>query len=146
MRNLRSSWVLFAVSVFAVCARGDDAPVAQIVAQTERAFSARCAEIGIRDSFLEYFGTDAIRFTPEPRLARPDLEQEQCSTKVRLTWEPKIVRVASTGQLAVSTGPYVLQTATNKSYGYYLSVWKQQTDGGWKVVADIGVSGLSLRI
>jgi hypothetical protein len=28
---------------------------ARIVAQTERAFSVRCAEIGFRDSFLEYF-------------------------------------------------------------------------------------------
>ena len=141
MRNLRSLWLLFAVSVFAVFARGDDASVAQVVAQTERAFSARCAEIGIRDSFLEYFAADAIRFSPEPGLARPDLEKEQNSTKVRLTWEPKIVRVASSNQLAVSTGPYVLQSGANKSYGYYLSIWKLQTDGGWKVAADIGVSG-----
>jgi hypothetical protein len=141
MRNLRSVWLLFAASVFAVCARGDDASVAQVVAQTERAFSARCAQIGIRDSFLEYFAEDAIRFNPEPGLARPDLEREQSSTKVRLTWEPKIVRVASTGKLAVSTGPYVLQTGANKSYGYYLSIWKLQGDGGWKVAADIGVSG-----
>jgi ketosteroid isomerase-like protein len=141
MRHFRIASTLFAASFLSLWAKADEAPVAQIVAQTERAFSARCSQIGIRDSFLEYFAADAIRFAPEPRLARPDLEQEQSSTKVRLTWEPKIVRVASTSQLAVSTGPYVLQTATNKSYGYYLSVWKQQTDGGWKVAADIGVPG-----
>jgi ketosteroid isomerase-like protein len=141
MRNLRSLLLLFVASIFAVSARGDDASVAQVVAQTERAFSARCAQIGIRDSFLEYFAEDAIRFNPQPGLARPDLEREQSSTKVRLTWEPKIVRVASTGQLAVSTGPYVLQTGASKAYGYYLSIWKVQADGGWKVAADIGVSG-----
>jgi hypothetical protein len=77
----------------------------------------------------------------QPRSARLDLEKETSSTKARLTWAPKIVRVASTGQLAVSTGPYILQTATNKSSGYYLSIWKSQDDGGWKVAADIGVSG-----
>ena len=141
MRHFRFSSTLFAASFLCLWAKADEASVAQIVAQTERAFSARCSQIGIRDSFLEYFAADAIRFTPEPRLARPDLEQEPSSTKVRLTWEPKIVRVANTSKLAVSTGPYVLQTATNKSYGYYLSVWKQQTDGGWKVAADIGVPG-----
>jgi hypothetical protein len=140
MRHFRFSSTLFAASFLSLCAKADEASVAQIVAQTERAFSVRCSQIGIRDSFLEYFAADAIRFAPEPRLARPDLEREPSSTKVRLTWEPKIVRVANTSQLAVSTGPYVLQTATNKSYGYYLSVWKQ-TDGGWKVAADIGVSG-----
>ena len=133
--------VLFAATFFAAGAKADEQPVAQLVAQNERAFSARCAEIGIRDSFLEYFGADAIHFGPEPRLARPDLEKETSSTKVRLTWQPKIIRVASTGQLAVSTGPYVLQTGNNKSSGYYLSIWKRQDDGGWKVAADIGVYG-----
>jgi hypothetical protein len=143
MRSFRPAWVLFAATFFAAFAKADEQPVPQLVAQTERAFSARCAEIGIRDSFLEYFTDAAIRFGPEPRLARPDLQQETTSNKVRLTWQPKIVRVASTGQLAVSTGPYVLQTGTNKSSGYYLSIWKRQDDGAWKVAADIGVSGPS---
>jgi ketosteroid isomerase-like protein len=141
MRSLRPVCLLFAASFLAVYSRADEQPVAQLVAQTERTFSARCAQIGIRDAFLEYFTDDAIRFGPEPRLARPDLEQETSSSKVRLTWQPKIVRVASTGQLAVSTGPYVLQTGANKSSGYYLSIWKRQDDGAWKVAADIGVSG-----
>lgn len=114
--------------------------MAEVVAQTESAFSARCLEIGIRDSFLEYFTPDAIHFEPGPRLARPDLERETIPTSVRLSWEPRIVRVANTGQLAVSTGPYVLQTQDGKSSsGYFLSMWKRQVDGGWKVVADIGV-------
>ena len=141
MRNFRTFRLLTAASFFTLYAKGDEQPVPQLVAQTERAFSARCAEVGVRDSFLEYFTHDAIHFGPEPRLARPDLQQESSSNKVRLTWQPKIVRVASTGQLAVSTGPYVLQTATNKSSGYYLSIWKRQDDGAWKVTADIGVSG-----
>jgi ketosteroid isomerase-like protein len=114
--------------------------MAEVVAQTENAFSARCLEIGIRDSFLEYFAPDAIHFDPEPRLARPDLEREASPTNVRLSWEPRIVRVANTGQLAISTGPYVLQTQDGKSSsGYFLSMWKRQSDGAWKVVADIGV-------
>lgn len=113
---------------------------ARIVAQTERQFSARCAEIGIRDSFLEYFAIDAIHFEPGPRLAHPDLEGESRSTAFRLTWEPKIIRISSSGQLAVSTGPYLLQNKTGKqSFGYFLSIWKQQSAGEWRVRADIGV-------
>jgi hypothetical protein len=114
---------------------------ARLVAQTERAFSTRCAEVGIRDSFLEYFAPDAIHFAPEPRLARPDLEPKPSSNRVRLTWEPKIIRVANTGQLAVSTGPYVLKTADGESYGYFLSIWKRQPNADWRVAADIGVAG-----
>ncbi|MBV8214717.1 MAG: hypothetical protein JOZ08_16030 [Verrucomicrobia bacterium] len=141
MRSLRTLCLLFAASFSIVCVKADEQPVAQLVAQTERAFSARCAEIGIRDSFIEYFAADAIVFDPAPRLAGPDLEKETSSPKVKLTWEPIIVRVASTGKLAVSTGPYTLQTAIKKSFGYYLSLWKLQNDGGWKVAADIGVTG-----
>jgi ketosteroid isomerase-like protein len=113
---------------------------ARIVAQTERAFSVRCAEIGIRDSFLEYFSIDAIHFDPEPRLARPDLERKSSSIAFRLTWEPKIIRVANSGQLAVSTGPYILENKTgDRSSGYFLSIWKKQNGGAWRVGADIGV-------
>jgi len=113
---------------------------ARIVAQTEREFSARCAEIGIRDSFLEYFAVDAIHFEPGPRLAHPDLEGESRSVAFRLTWEPKIIRIASSGQLAVSTGPYLLQNQTGQqSFGYFLSIWKKQNGGEWRVAADIGV-------
>jgi hypothetical protein len=103
--------LLLTLGFFNIAAALDQDLSAQprIVAQTERAFSARCAEIGIRDSFLEYFAVDAIHFEPEPRLARPDFERESSSTGLRLTWEPKIIRVASSGQLAVSTGPYVLR-------------------------------------
>jgi hypothetical protein len=73
-------------------------------------------------------------------LARPDLERESSSTGLRLTWEPKIIRVASSGQLAVSTGPYVLQdTSGKRSSGYFLSIWKKQSGGEWRVGADIGV-------
>lgn len=112
---------------------------AEIVAQTERAFSSRCAEIGIRDSFLEYFAADAIHFERGPRLAHPDLERETSSVMPRLTWEPKIIRVASSGQLAISTGPYILRSKSGKeSFGDFLSIWKKQSGGEWKVGVDIG--------
>ena len=123
-----------------VAAAEDLSPETRIVAQVERTFSARCAEMGIRDSFLEYFAPNAIHFDPEPRLARPDLEKESRSTAIRLTWEPKIIRVANSGQLAVSTGPYLLQSKAGKqSFGYFLSIWRKQSGGEWRVSADIGI-------
>jgi hypothetical protein len=73
-------------------------------------------------------------------LAHPDLEGESRSVAFRLTWEPKIIRIASSGQLAVSMGPYLLQNKTGQqSFGYFLSIWKNQSGGEWRVAADIGV-------
>jgi hypothetical protein len=73
-------------------------------------------------------------------LAHPDLERESPSTEIRLTWEPKIIRVANSAQLAVSTGPYLLQNKAGKqSFGCFLSIWRKQSDGEWRVSADIGV-------
>jgi hypothetical protein len=53
-----SGWFSLVVCAFFSISAGaadDLLAEARIVAQTERAFSVRCAEIGFRDSFLEYF-------------------------------------------------------------------------------------------
>ena len=54
------------------------------------------------------------------------------------------------GELAVETGTYewTLQPkkgAPVKDVGKYLTVWKRQTDGGWKIVRDIANSDLPAK-
>jgi hypothetical protein len=59
--------LLFAFFHSPIAAAEDLSAQAGIVAQAERAFSARCAEIGIRDSFLEY-----LRLMPFISIRNPD--------------------------------------------------------------------------
>ena len=60
----------------------------------------------------------------------------------KLTWEPQIVELRPDG-LGLSRGPYTL-TATapdgteTTSSGEFMSIWRRQPDGGWKILFDSG--------
>ena len=59
-----------------------------------------------------------------------------------LTWEPAVVEVRSDG-LGLSRGPYTLTAAApdgteTTSSGQFVSIWRRQADGGWKILFDSG--------
>ena len=59
-----------------------------------------------------------------------------------LTWEPAVVEVRSDG-LGLSRGPYTLTVTApdgteTTSSGLFVSIWRRQADGGWKILFDSG--------
>ena len=64
-----------------------------------------------------------------------------------LSWQPTTVEVSRTGDLGYTVGTYELtlhdaQGNPMTDRGKYVTVWKKQPDGKWKVVADIFNSDL----
>jgi len=64
-----------------------------------------------------------------------------------LTWHANKVGVAASGELGYTSGTYefVAKEASGKTIsdkGKYLTVWKKQPDGSWKVLLDIYNSDL----
>ena len=117
--------------------------LAEIVA-SERAFAKRCGEVGLRDSFLEYFAPDGVSFAPDPGNARARLEKRPKRTPdptVNLDWAPMRAEISAGGDLGWSTGNTTFERGGKapKTIGYYFSLWRKQPDGGWKVVLDVGV-------
>jgi ketosteroid isomerase-like protein len=116
----------------------------QAMADAEREFARTARVKGIRDAFLEFFAGDSIAFTPEPTSAKERL-LEQPSTPFavnELLWEPRTGDVAASGELGWLTGPstfidHSTSDATPR-YGNYLSVWRTQADGRWRVFIDVG--------
>ena len=58
-------------------------------------------------------------------------------------WEPEASGMAGSGDLGYTFGTYSRtftgpDGAENRQAGRYLSVWRRQPDGSWKVVADTG--------
>ena len=98
---------------------------------------------GIRDAFLEFFADDAVALVPEPASWKARLRAEPSVplAEHELLWEPRVGDVAASGELGWLTGP---STFTNKKdgkepqHGNYLSVWRKQADGSWKVFLDVG--------
>lgn len=121
------------------------APLAQM-AETERAFATRATEVGVRDSFLEFFADDAVRFDEQPSPAKPFLEKlkPQPPTVVELVWEPRFGDIAASGEIGYLTGPASRIVHTDPAQPVtelaYFSIWKRQPDGTFKVFIDQGIT------
>jgi ketosteroid isomerase-like protein len=126
-------------------------PTLSTLVQTERDFAAKCREVGMRDSFLQFFADDALFFVPDPVNAKEQLSKRPSVpfAQRQLTWEPRLGDVASSGELGWLTGPSQLlvpdPSKPNAAPGnqVYLSVWRKQGSGDWKVIIDIGVGQTS---
>ncbi len=57
-----------------------------------------------------------------------------------LTWAPRVADAAPSGDLAYTSGDAIIKDGKDVSYSNYLTVWKRQADGSWRVVADGGNS------
>ncbi|MEP6602889.1 MAG: hypothetical protein ABJB69_02975 [Spartobacteria bacterium] len=112
------------------------------VVEAERAFSRTCGEVGIRKSFLQFFADDSTIFAPEPKNGKKFYTAYQDKGR-KLIWEPIFATIASSGELGVTTGPWEMQTSMTDAkpiaFGDFVSVWKKQRDGSWKVVVDVGI-------
>jgi ketosteroid isomerase-like protein len=133
-----------AVGVGAAGAAGADLAAARAaLAETERAFSRLSLEQGMRAAFLAYLGDDAVIFRPGPVPGRAFIAARP-SPPIELSWRPVYVEVAAAGDLGYTTGPYELRSTdpakrAETEHGYYVTVWRKQADGAWKVAADLGV-------
>ena len=85
-------------------------------------------------------GKDAIRAAWKGLLEDPNL---------KLVFSADHIEISAAGDLAVTKGPYTLTTTDPKTKqpvedkGSYVTVYKKQTSGGWKVVEDITTSELA---
>ena len=143
-----------AVCVFAtwfVSAQGQISTGLQELVDTERAFAQAATEKGIRDSFLEYFADDAIAFNPAPISAKDRLRSRPARpfSDYELRWEPRTGDIAASGELGWLTGPSTFIDHTSPGaqpqHGNYLSVWRRQADGAWRVFIDLARSDASRR-
>jgi ketosteroid isomerase-like protein len=113
------------------------------MAETEREFARAAVKLGWRDAFLEFFADEAIAFRPAVVPAKDGIRKQPSVpfSELSIVWEPRTGDVAASGDLGWLTGS---STITNKakggkpSDGCYLSVWRKQPDGRWRVIIDIG--------
>ena len=116
------------------------------MAETEREFAAAARVSGIRDAFLTFFSDAAIAFEPGPTSAKDQLRRQkpQPFSARELVWEPRTGDVAASGELGWLTGPgtFVDHASGDHTprHTNYLSVWRKEPDGRWRVLIDVGTS------
>jgi ketosteroid isomerase-like protein len=126
------------------CAIGDtrEAPPPEIrdLVLAERTFARTSVETGMREAFLAVLADDAVIFRPGP-VPGKEWFSSRPAVEGRLSWEPLWVDASRAGDLGYTSGPWQYSPGDgDPTYGWFVSVWRRQVDGAWKVEADIGVS------
>ncbi len=114
--------------------------------EADRAFARATAENGLEGfaSFLVedvWFLPDGAPFTKGKQAVVKSWLSLLSDLETSLTWEP--VKADASGDLGYTVGQYVLsgKTPEGKAFverGKYITVWKKQANGEWKVVIDGG--------
>jgi ketosteroid isomerase-like protein len=81
----------------------------------------------------EVVGTDAIRKTFSEMFSAPGFA---------LSWTPSKAEVSASGDIGWTAGTYDMTMGGVKDNGKYITLWRKQPEGTWKVAADIFNSNL----
>lgn len=118
-------------------------PAVSSLVAAEKAFAALSAKEGMKKAFLTYLADDAIVFHPGPVNGREHWMKAK-ESPARLEWRPTLAFVAESGELGYTSGPWIYTPSPDLDqpprYGYFVSVWKKQKNGKWKVVLDLGAT------
>ena len=140
--------MFFNVSAPAASRKAD----ANTLHQLEADFMKAAAEKGSQ-GYMSYYaedavelpnGVDAIRGKEDIAKTMGFLDQKDNS----LTWAPDYSEMAASGDLGYTYGTYEFRTKGKDGkpvvdHGKYMTVWKKQKDGSWRVALDMGNSSPS---
>lgn len=94
------------------------------------------------DKFMSYFSPDASFYPPGMPVTTGNGPIREVMTKMMgegfsLEWTPTGSEVAASGDLGFTSGTYKATMGGTMEQGKYVTIWKKQPDGQWKVRADI---------
>ena len=129
------------------CAPWGPPPNPREVMEADRAFASATAERG-GEGWAAYFAPDGRMYRQRGYVDGRDAIRELmvpafADTTTALRWDPDTAVVAAAGDLAYTLGHWesVVRTAAGDSVvarGNYVTLWRRQSDGSWKVALDIG--------
>ncbi len=118
--------------------------------EADREFDRAVAERGL-EAWVDHFAADG-RMLPvgaDPVIGREAIRNQMAPAFARagfsIRWRPVFADIARSGDLGYTHGMSEVKSTGQDGtpvtqYGKYLTVWKKQTNGSWKVAADIGNS------
>jgi ketosteroid isomerase-like protein len=115
--------------------------ISQLIS-AENYFSALAKEKGIRAAFLKVSDENTMLFRPGPVRAVDFFKSKSSADSGLLSWEPAFARISKSNDWGFTTGPYVYRPSKSSQsafYGDYVSVWKKNDKGVWKLALDLGI-------
>jgi ketosteroid isomerase-like protein len=132
---------------------GAPAPVARTskaaesLLNADRALAAESHAIGFKAAYAKAMAPDARKLDggQQPAIGRDSILalMARYPAGLSIDWTPEEAVVAESGELGFTWGRYVASVRDSNGklvvqYGKYLDVWKRQSDGVWRWIADIG--------
>ena len=116
-----------------------------LLLKTDSAWSDSTSDF---DTFMTYILDDAHVLAPNEAIAYGKDEIKNTFSPMfdlpgfSVKWEPSMVEIASSGDMGYTIGAYKLSVNDSTGMpmvdtGKYMTVWKKQEDGNWKVIADM---------
>lgn len=113
------------------------------LADAESSFAAQSVREGMRAAFLAWLAPGATLFRGGP-VNGPAFIAANPDPPVELDWRPVHVEVAASGEMGLSTGPWTARSrgdpALPPGHGQFVSIWKRDAGGPWRVLVDLGIS------
>jgi ketosteroid isomerase-like protein len=118
--------------------------------QADRAFDAATAKQGL-NGLLGFIADDMTTIRPnEPIVRGKDAfgagwKNLLSTPGLTIRWKPDLAAVSRSGDLGYTVGAYEVTRTDDAGLphlsgsGKYITIWRKQTDGSWKVVFDSGV-------
>jgi ketosteroid isomerase-like protein len=138
---MRYGVLVLLLTVAGLCAE-TPAEAVRAMVEAERKFYQTGQEKGTRAAFLEFLAPDGIVFRPGPVNGQEVWSKRQ-ETGLDLVWEPTFAAISRSGDFGYDSGPskWRANKAEKKfsGFGHFVSIWKKQKDGAWKVALDCGI-------
>ena len=141
----RSFWTALCLASTSFCtsaAGPDPLAAARAMVDAERKFYQTGQEQGTRAAFLAFLADDGIVFRPGP-LNGKEVWGKRPETGFDLIWEPVFAAMSRSADFGYDTGPAKWRANKKEEkftgHGQFISIWKKQKDGSWKVALDCGI-------
>ncbi len=110
--------------------------------EAERNFAKASVTKGRNAAFVDNLADDCLVYNKTWLTKGRQFFRDQKPAPVVLKWEPEFADISAGGDFGVTTGPWEIQEYRPGTQpllkGYFLTVWKKQADGAWKVILDNG--------
>jgi ketosteroid isomerase-like protein len=135
-----------AVLVVSACSGEDGGKGARAaVMGADVAFAQATRERGV-EGWLEYFADSGVQVTPGRNVVgkaaiRELMAAELGDTAHLLSWRPTSAEVSAGGDLGYTIGRWEWGPRSGgapERRGTYVTIWRKEADGRWKVMLDVG--------
>lgn len=149
MRNWIFIGLLLTVLFPGGCATSGAQRDAEVLMQADRDFNDAVAQRRL-DTWAEYFAPNGSQMSEGGKLVTGDsairahMAPAFGDSAFRLEWEPLRAEISRGGKLGTTWGRWtahgVRDGRAEITTGNYVTIWRKQADGSWKIVFDTGDS------